>query len=278
MAVHVNKRWIVLAVALAVGALAAFGANRYIRSRVELIEARDRNRETVQVVVAKDNLAKGMKLSSANVAVRAVPKEWSHGLAILPSQFSRAEGSTLEYPAHAGEALLWSQLEGQRVATFSARLVPGRRAITLPVDEISSTSCMVAPGDFIDLVVTVTRNKDKTLFALMQGVQVLATGRQASTDVNESAPAGARGFTTITLDASPEDARRIIAAREVGKLTALLRAPGDRAPIAMQRSDPYALLGLQVDAKPATTGGTPVIYGGGGQIRLPEAVRAALVE
>ena len=57
---------------------------------------------------------------------------------------------------------------------------------------------------------------------------VLATGAQAIpiSDWNGK-ESSRRTYNTVTLDASPEDARRVLAAREVGKLAALLRAPGD---------------------------------------------------
>ncbi len=268
------RRWFVLAVALIVGAVAAWSAHRYLRARVEQIEQRERNRETVTLVVAREPLPKGTRLSATNVAVRPVPREWAHGNAIQPAQFPRAEGAALETAAQAGEPILWAQLEGQRVPTFSARLAPGRRAITVPVDDVSSTSGMVAPGDLVDIVVTVSRRSERRIFALMQGVRVLATGRVASLDGHEPAPGASRGFTTITLDATPDDAKRVIAAREVGKITAMLRSPGDRSAIAVAPADPYVLLGMPGDARAAAGAGTPVIYGGGA-IRLPDALVSA---
>ena len=58
-------------------------------------------------------------------------------------------GEVAAGPAAAGEPILWAQLEGRRAPTFSARLQSGQRAVTVPVDEISSLSGMVEPGDRI---------------------------------------------------------------------------------------------------------------------------------
>jgi pilus assembly protein CpaB len=157
--------------------------------------------------------------------------------------------------------VIWAQLEGQRAPTFSTRLTPGRRAVTVPVDEISSLSGMVEPGDLIDIVVSAKKDARNFTFTLLQSVQVLATGTKASQD--EKDPEGrARIFTTITLDTTPEDAKRVIAAREVGRVTALLRAPNDTGSVSRQRSDAQALLGL-ADGFSATGSSVPVIYGGG---------------
>jgi pilus assembly protein CpaB len=261
MAYRINKNWIVLLAALGVGGLAAFGAKNYLSTQMAEIEAREKNKAMVQLVVAKANLEKGSVISPENVAVRPVPKEWAHSGAITPDQFGRAEGSVLAYPASAGEPVIWSQLEGERTPTFSARLAQGRRAVTLPVDEISSLSGMVEPGDLIDLVVSVKKDNRNFTFTLLQSVNVLATGTRASQD--EDGPEGrGRTFTTITLDTTPEDAKRVIAAREVGRVTALLRAPNDASSVSRDRSDALALLGLASGLASAGSS-VPVIYGGG---------------
>lgn len=263
MAYKVNKNWIVLITALAVGGLAAWGAKSYLGEQIAEIEAREKNKAKVQVVVAKTDLAKGTPLLPENMALRSIPQEWVHSGAITPDQFSRAEGAKLAYPANAGEAVIWSQLEGQRAPTFSARLTQGRRAVTVPVDEISSLSGMVEPGDLIDIVVSIKNENDKKsyTFTLLQSVIVLATGAQAS--LEEKDPEGqSRTFSTITLDTSPEDAKRVIAAREVGRITALLRAPNDGSQISKTRTDALTLLGLATGGS-SSFSTVPVIYGGG---------------
>lgn len=262
MAFRINKNWIVLVTALAVGGLAAFGAKNYLSQQVAELEEREKNKVMVEVVVAKVNLVKGARLSTENMATRAVPKEWAHSGAVTPDQFDRANGSVLAYSAAAGEALIWSQLEGQRTPTFSARLTAGRRAVTVPVDEISSLSGMVEPGDLIDIVVSVNKDKQHFTFTLLQSVTVLATGTKASQQ-EKNADGRARTFSTITLDTSPEDAKRVIAAREVGRVTALLRAPQDTSAVSGQRTDAQALLGLGSEV-PVVVGvsAVPVIYGG----------------
>lgn len=261
MAYRVNKNWIVLVSALGVGGLAAWGAKSYLGEQMAEIEARENNKAKVQVVVAKADLPKGSPLLTDNMAVRSIPKEWAHSGAITPDQFSRAEGSTLAYAASAGEPVIWSQLEGERAPTFSARLTQGRRAVTVPVDEISSLSGMVEPGDLIDIVVSIKNDKKSYTFTLLQSVTVLATGAKAS--LEEKDPEGRSGtFSTITLDTSPEDAKRVIAAREVGRVTALLRAPNDGSQVSKTRTDALTLLGLATGLA-SSVSTVPVIYGGG---------------
>jgi pilus assembly protein CpaB len=260
-AFKINKTWVVLLTALGVGTLAALGAKNYLNGQMSALEEREKNKAMVQVVVSKADLPKGSHISPANLATRSMPKEWAHSGAITPDQFDRANGAVLAYPASAGEPLIWAQLEGQRTPTFSARLTAGRRAVTVPVDEISSLSGMVEPGDLIDIVVSVSKDKQHFTFTLLQSVAVLATGTKASQQ-EKTADGRPRSFSTITLDTSPEDAKRVIAAREVGRVTALLRAPNDSAAVSAQRSDAQALLGLATGNVAATRSTVPVIYGG----------------
>jgi pilus assembly protein CpaB len=256
---------VLLVAALAMGGLSAFGVKRYIEGQVADIEARNKTNKVVRVIVPKEDLPKGAAISEQTVATREVPAEWAHTGAITPDQFDRVDKQKLAYPAGRGEAILWSMLEGQRAPSFSARLAAGRRAITVPVDEVNSISGMLQPGDRIDLMVSAKKDNRSVMFPLMQNVVVLATGSQAVVTTGEDGKEGRRTYSTITLDASPQDAQRVLAAREIGKLAALLRSPGDSAEVFSSRRDAMALLGLNDPAKaaPIDNTGVPVIYGGG---------------
>lgn len=260
MRLSINRSWLILLVALSLGGLAAFGVNRYIKRQVEDIEARGKGQRSVRVLVPKEDLLKGTPLNAKVVAVREVPAEWAHSNAVTPEQFDRIENQKLAYPAARGEMLLWSLLEGQRAPTFSSRLAAGRRAITVPVDEVNSISGMVEPGDRIDLMVSVRKDTRSYMFPLLQNVAILATGSRAVVDAD--AKEGRRSFTTITLEASPEDAQRVLAAREVGKLAAVLRAPGDTAAHSPARRDAMALLGIGDASRVSEDSSVPVLYGG----------------
>lgn len=266
----IKRSWVILGVALGLGVLAAYGVNKYITRQVEDIEARGKSGKTVRVVVPKQDLAKGTALVPGMVAVREVPAEWAHSNALTPDQFDRVENQKLAYPAMRGEMLLWSMLEGQRAPSFSSRLVAGRRAITVPVDEVNSISGMLEPGDRIDLVVTVKKDNRSFMFPMLQNVTVMATGTRAA--IEADGKEGKRTYTTITLDASPTEAERVLAAREVGKLAALLRAPGDVAKANGPRKDAMALLGFPEGT--AATGEVPVMYGGQGGGKAAPAATA----
>lgn len=256
-----GKTWIILGIALAIGALAAFAANSFLSKQVEAIEARGKGK-MVNVVVAKVDIARGVKLDSQNVAVRGVPAEYAHSVAVTPDDFARIDGQPLAYPLKAGEMVLWGLLETQRAPSFSSRVESGRRAMTVPVDEINSISGMLEPGDLVDLIVTVSQGDKKMTFPLLQKVRVMATGQRSVDD-----PAGGPGksYSTVTIDTTPAQAQSLIVARDVGKLTALLRNPQDDEAIGADSNDLASLLGMRGKPKAGAGGAppraVPVIYG-----------------
>lgn len=251
-----SKTWVVLGAALGIGLLAALAAYAYLSNQMAAIEARGKQ-ETVPVVVAKFNLVKGAALTSDNVAVRAVPKDFAHSGAISPQQFDRVEGQALAYAVNGGEMILWGLMEQKRAPTFSGRIAAGRRAITLPVDEINSISGLLEPGDNVDLVVSVEKKDKKLTFPLLQNVPVMATGQRV---VDDPRTGERRSYSTVTLDATPEEAQQLIVARDVGKITALLRHPEDRQPLAGATGNLSALLGAAEAERSERP--IPVLYGG----------------
>lgn len=263
-----NKTWVVLGVAIGIGLLAAWIARSYLVNRIDEIESQNRGKN-VQLVVAKSDLPRGARLSSENLAVRPVPMDYSHSSAILPEHFERIEGQTLAVAVKKGDLIFWPLLEGKKAPTFSARVDSGRRAITVAVDEINSISGLLEPGDLIDLMVSFDRKGRKNTLMLMQGVRVLATG-QRSTDDPKSGER--RMYSTVTLDTDPQQAQQVVLAREVGRLTALMRNPNDVPTSLHSMVDLAALLAPAEPASaptaPLTAREVPVLYGGTGG-RLP---------
>lgn len=266
-ALRPNKTWIALGMALAIGLGAAIIARSYLHRQMEAIEARGKS-ETRPLIVAKRPLRKGEPISRETIAVRDVPNDYAHSLAIGPEDFPRIAGRVLEHGMQHGDVLLWSLLEGDKVPTFSARIEVGRRAITVHVDEINSISGLLEPGDAIDLMLTLDQKGRKTTFALLQNVQVMATGQRS---VDDPASGERRQYSTVTLDTSQAQARSVIIAREAGKITALLRNPKDPGIVEGDSAAMAALLGLADDvqslvqaagAAPSSERAIPVLYGG----------------
>jgi pilus assembly protein CpaB len=261
-----NRTWIIFGVAISIGGIAAFAARSYLTDQINEIEARAKG-ETIAVVVAKEDIPKGAKLSAANAAIREVPVEFAHSGAVTPDQFDRVAGHVIAYPIKSGEMVLWALMETQKVPTFSARVEPGHRAITVAVDEINSISGMLEPGDTIDLIATVDRGGRPSTFPLLQSVLVMATGQRS---VDDPKSGERRQFSTVTLDTTPQQAQSLIVAREVGKLTALLRNPQDNQLIGKSREE---VSPSQQGRLRQVSRTVPVIYGGNLSRLSPDAFK-----
>jgi pilus assembly protein CpaB len=255
-----SKTWIILGVSIVIGVAAALVARGYLSGRMAEIERSAKGR-TTGVVVAKKDMPKGTRLSSENAAIRMIPVDFAHSNAITPEEFDRVDGQALAYPVKSGEMILRGVLEGKKAPTFSARVQDGHRAITVPVDEINSISGMLEPGDIVDLMITVEQKGQKITFPLLQTVPVMATGQRS---IDDPKTGERRSYNTVTLDTSPEAAQNIIIAREVGKITALLRNPQDKQPIPNAYGDLAALLRTKDNGAPLAQRKVPVLYGGSG--------------
>lgn len=272
-----DRSTLLLLAAIGTGVLAAVAARHYLSDRVAAIEAQARV-ATVPVVVASRDLAPGTTLSTSTLSVRDVPQTWVQSGAVLPAQFTRVDGQTLGHPLRSGEMLMWTQLESRRAPTFSARVEAGRRAVTVPVDEISSISGLLEPGDLVDLLVTVDRQGRRQTVTVLQNVAVMATGQRS---VDDAASGERRLYTTVTLDTDPQQARNLVLARESGRLTALLRNPDDAAPAGEVVADfaqwlaPGASAAATVPT-PAAPRGVPVLYGGRGTALAADAAAVRL--
>jgi pilus assembly protein CpaB len=219
----------------------------------------------VEVVVAKVDLPKGESIGPANVALRAIPRDYAHSNALTNNSFGSAIGRKLAYNIKGGEMLLSSMLEADKPATFSARVGIGWRAMTVAVDEINSISGLLEPGDVIDLIAGLERKGNKLTMPLLQGVQVIATGQRLADD---PLTGERKQYATVTLNVTPSQAITLIAARDGGKITALLRNPADRQAAPANALDINALLGQGLNADPEI----PVLYGGRSSKFAPEAL------
>ncbi|HEU4654721.1 MAG TPA: Flp pilus assembly protein CpaB [Steroidobacteraceae bacterium] len=251
--------------ALSAGGAAAYFANGYIDKTVSARRAQlDSQYEPERIVVANSDLRPGTFLSAQNVAVRDVPKAFVSSEAIGVDRWSTISGRVLSRPVRSGEPILLSHLAQELSAGFSAQLAEGMRALTFPVDEQSSISGMLAPGDRIDLFFTTTNANETVTLPLLTNVPIIATGVRTAT--NESLIRDKRdvgSYRTVTVSVTPQDAAKITLAQDAGKITITLRQPQDDQPIRLARMTKSILLnGNPVAKRSAVRRRVEVIIGG----------------
>jgi len=260
---RINKNWILLGLAVVLGLGAMALSNKLLQRRMADLEAEaKRGQETVRVVVANRDMERGDAITSDDLAVRQVPKEWVHSTAVMPGEVGGIERQRLASPVKRGETLLKGHLDGLGATVFSATLKKGQRALTVEVDTVNSINGMLRPGDRIDLIYTgkAKGSDEEMTLPLLSNVNVLATGQTVTRQDDKTGQE--RSFAAITLELSPRDADRIVVARQGGRLTAVLRHPDDLARNGTQVMAPSSLI------SGGTVSGRDVefIVGGGGGI------------
>ena len=245
--------------AVGAGVLAAWSMHHYLVSRVADIEASKRVQTVVRLVAAYD-LTAGEAVSADTVATHPVPVQWAGSDGLATEHFDTWDGSVLQHDLQAGEQILASNLKARRRRSLAASLTAGHRAVTIFVSDASSQRGLLQVGDWLDIYATHDVGGASRTFLLLQGMKVIAVGAQAEQDEEASEPVDSPA---ITLDASAAQAARLVAARQTGKLDALLRssqvAHGEK--MVPLPADVQIALGLMARPRPVVRKRVPVLYG-----------------
>lgn len=227
---------VVCTVAVCAGLLAAWAVHQHIQMREQELA----DQTTVEVrprLVAAVDLTSGTRLQIDHLAIRDIPLPWVQGHSFDPNAVDEVLGSSLTADLAQGDVLLAMHVQAHTEPSISDLVSSGRRAVTLPANEIHMTSGLLQANDLIDLYVSFMHQGQQLTAPLAQGLRVLAVG--GSADIS----------TSITFDASEQDAIKLVAARHTGSLTAMLRHRGDeKVTGSTAPGDLAALMGLETSA------------------------------
>jgi pilus assembly protein CpaB len=96
----------------------------------------------------------------------------------------------------------------------------GHRAITVKVNEVVGVAGFLAPGSYVDLLVNISDDRDKSISrVVLERIVVLAVAQEANRPDNSKA----KVVNAVTLEVLPEQAEKIDLARNVGTLSLMLR-------------------------------------------------------
>ena len=224
----INKNVIALIVSVVLALLCAFLLKVIVDKKI----ASSLDQETVSYIVANADLSAGDIVNPFDqqlYAVRSdIPAEFAQSNAITPDQAENIDGALLISNLKRGDILTWQSIDTDERKQLASRLLSGRRALTIPVDDQSSISSMLNPNDHIDLILTYQKQDSIIAAPLLQNVRVLATGDSVSSSNNYSEDDGySDGFTTITIDLTIDDVSKVTTALELGRISAVLRNPDD---------------------------------------------------
>jgi pilus assembly protein CpaB len=252
------------AAAVACGISAYLFAHRYLQG-AEAVARRQLAGDYAarDVLVAAQALSAGTALEPAMLAHRAVPERFLASDALDASAAAVTLGRRLERALGGGEVVTASALAAANHVELASLVDPGWRALTIPVDESGAAAGLIAPGDYVDLLLATRADElgsKAEVRPLLQAVRVVATGQQmlrraaGAGSADPDASAAEPSFATVTLRLPPEDAERVLLAQRLGELAVLLRPAGDSEPGVLHAVDQSRLFG----APALRRGGSPV--------------------
>lgn len=187
------------------------------------------------VVVAAVDIAENTEIQPEMLEMASIVTE-----ALLPGYYTdkaQIVGKVMKSDLYAGEMITSNRLisvgEAEDKSTTLAYLVePGMRAVSLPVNQPASVTCMVKPGNHVDLVLSYNYERQKedapkgtmedhvAVKYLLQDVTVLAVAQEVGRQ-------GLSEYSIVTLQLSPEDCLKLIYADNSFGLRMVLRSSLD---------------------------------------------------
>jgi len=212
----------ILLLAILMGGAAAFLARNFIETHSRALAAGD---SAKSIVVAATPLKFGAEVTEGSVTeIPWIAKSLPDGAFATKADVLKDGRRVILSPLERGEPILRSKITGpgQR-ALLSSLLDEGKRAVTIRVDDVRGVAGFVLPGDFVDVVLIAEDappRRESYSEILLQHLKVLAVDQLASERQEQPTVAKA-----VTVEATPEQAQRLLLATNIGKLSLILRRP-----------------------------------------------------
>src|SRR5699024_7873770 len=141
----------------------------------------------------------------------------------------QSTGALLRQPVKAGEVILTENLIRSDAPGFrAAALQPGKRAVTVPVNDVSSNAGLIQPGDYVDIILTqrlpAQQGQAKARVAsetIVEAARIIAVGSRFQREEDDKR---ANRVQTVTIEADVRSAEAVSVASEIGSLSLALRS------------------------------------------------------
>ena len=254
-----------IGVALICGGLAALLTLLYLRSMAPKKPAAPPPPTEKEVVVPLADIPANTILTAEMLGAKKVKIEEAPKFA--PAKPQEIVGYVSLVPLPADKPVAWEQVATRGAGLGLAGIVPpGKRAVTVPVDQVVGVAGLLKAGDHVDVIATFEVGDELVARTILQDIELLAVGTQTSStptpeetksaqqqqqqqpEGQKQAGAGAQKsaepksgapsqsatandkktqYVTATLAVTPEDAQRLILADSRGKLRLALRPVGE---------------------------------------------------
>ena len=234
-----NNTKLAAVAAVLVGLFAVIAVNKYISEKTAVVPV-----PKASILVATMEIKEGSEIGEEMLGSAEIPFDSLSNMHIaLPAKndagYQKALSDAMEKIVKrkakrliaANTPVFWIDIETEPKAPFTDLIADGCRAVTVPVDAVSSVCSFIRPGSRIDVVLTATEESLGLVTGqaakeagsrvvssvILQNVPVIATDREYDLQ-SETA-----GYSTMTLSLPTKAAILLVQARTMGQVTYLLR-------------------------------------------------------
>ena len=234
-----TRALIMLGISIVIAAIAVYFASTWLAKQGDIA--------TAKVVVAKAEITPGTPITPEVVGLAdwprtSVPKGAFGDVGMLKD---RVISSGLSV----GEPVLESKLApvGSK-GGLSAVITPGKRALTVKVNEIVGVAGFALPGNYVDIMVNTQDERGNPISKIvLEKILVLAVAQEADRD-----PTKPKVVNAVTMELTPEEAEKLDLARSIGSLSLVLRNQLDSEDLNAAGARKQDLLsGSSIAAQPA---------------------------
>jgi pilus assembly protein CpaB len=228
-------RVVVLTIAVAAGGVAALLAGRSEKP-VVVTQVAAPKVDTVDILVAKEDIPTGKELAPSDVQWQAWPASTSTGNFIRktdrPDAIEKMSGLIVRMPFVTGEPIREEKLVNAKGSGYMAAILPsGMRAVSTQISPETGAGGFILPNDHVDVILTqrdraaekATGNEVQVSETILSNIRVLAIDQTVQDKNGQKVVVGK----TATLELSPRQVETLVLAQRLGQLSLALRSITD---------------------------------------------------
>lgn len=226
----------VLLIAIIVGVIAVVLVQVYISK----IKEENKPGEMLTFLAARQKIPAYSSIGSNMIGQMTVPDKYAPSDAIPTRDIQEVTGQVVNKDIEKGQLIRLSDFEltSTGAVDVTQTIPEGFRAVTVPVNQVTSNAGLIRPGDHVDVLGTFLRptgatkgGGEKATVTIMQNMLVLAVGQRVGEplggDKSELDRRKGLQYSTLTLLADLRRAEILTFAVDRGNLSFLLRNSND---------------------------------------------------
>lgn len=219
-----SRSVVMIGLSVLAGLLAAFLAVRWLDNQAAAAkaEADAKANALLKVAILAGDVKVGRELTADLVKMVDWPAQSIPEGAVRSAE--NAVGRTARVSLYKGEPVLEGKLSAKGTrGGLSAIIKPGKRAISVGVNDVVGVNSAALEGSYVDVLVNSSNPRDEDR---QSSISKIVLERVLVLAVSESSGAEGR-VNGVTLEVTPGEAEKLDLARSIGRLSLVLRSQGE---------------------------------------------------